>query len=54
MNPSSETVAAEYQALAAKCRELATRTHRPEPLLSRAKTFEAAAAMLERKTEDRG
>ena len=37
-----------YREMAERCREMAAKSSRPNPLLSRAETFEATALALER------
>ncbi len=46
---NSEVVAVvDYRRMAERCREMATRTTRPGPLLSRAEAFEADATAIEK------
>jgi hypothetical protein len=51
MNDAEASTAVEYRRMAARCRDMATRTARPGSLLRRAEAFEASATAIEREPE---
>jgi hypothetical protein len=51
MNNAEAPAAAEYRRMAARCRDMATRTTKPGNLLRRAEAFEATATAIEQEPE---
>lgn len=51
MNNVEAPAAVEYRRMAARCRDMATRTARPGNLLRRAEAFEASATAIEEEPE---
>lgn len=51
MNDQQTAAARDFRAMAAQCRDMATRNARPGALLVRAETFDAVAADIESRRE---